>query len=35
MFSKWILRGMEWMLIGIFGLMVILVFGNVVCHSPE
>ncbi len=30
MFSKWILRGMEWVLIGIFGLMVILVFGNVV-----
>lgn len=30
MFTRWLVRGMEWVLIGILGLMVILVFGNVV-----
>ncbi len=30
MFSKLLLKGMEWLLICIFGTMVILVFGNVV-----
>ena len=30
MFSKLLLRGLEWLLIAILGLMVILVFGNVV-----
>lgn len=30
MFAKWLLKGMEWLLICIFGAMVVLVFGNVV-----
>lgn len=30
MFSKLLLKGLEWLLICIFGLMVLLVFGNVV-----
>ena len=30
MFSRILLKGMEWLLICIFGLMVVLVFGNVV-----
>lgn len=30
MFSRWLVRGLEWLLIAILGLMVVLVFGNVV-----
>ena len=30
MFTRWLVRGMEWTLISILGLMVIRVFGNVV-----
>ena len=30
MFSKFVVKSLEWLLIGVFGMMVLLVFGNVV-----